>query len=222
MIKAVLFDLDGTLVNSLKDLATGVNHTLAYYGYPVHAVDKYRYFAGDGIPKMIERALPENSRSREIIEKCRDTFLLYYGEHYADYTAPYIGVPETVSALKAMGIKLAVVSNKAQAMADIVVSKLYPKTFDIVAGKRENYNTKPDPALTLEIIKELSLKPCECLFCGDSGMDMQTAVRCGAVGVGVLWGFRTREELLDSGAEFLIDKPESILKIVKDYPNVKL
>lgn len=222
MIKAVLFDLDGTLVNSLKDLATGVNHTLAYYGYPVHAVDKYRYFAGDGIPKMIERALPENSRSREIIEKCRDTFLLYYGEHYADYTAPYIGVPETVSELKAMGIKLAVVSNKAQAMADIVVSKLYPKTFDIVAGKRENYNTKPDPALTLEIIKELSLKPCECLFCGDSGMDMQTAVRCGAVGVGVLWGFRTREELLDSGAEFLIDKPESILKIVKDYPNVKL
>lgn len=222
MIKAVLFDLDGTLVNSLKDLATGVNHTLAYYGYPVHAVDKYRYFAGDGIPKMIERALPENSRSREIIEKCRDTFLLYYGEHYADYTAPYIGVPETVSELKTMGIKLAVVSNKAQAMADIVVSKLYPKTFDIVAGKRENYNTKPDPALTLEIIKELSLKPCECLFCGDSGMDMQTAVRCGAVGVGVLWGFRTREELLDSGAEFLIDKPESILKIVKDYPNVKL
>lgn len=220
MIKAIIFDLDGTLVNSLADLAGSMNFVLNKNGFPIHNEEKYRYFVGDGIPKLVERALPEDNRDAETQKKCLKEFLLYYAEHFYDFTVSYDGIPETVNALKQAGFIIAVVSNKAQNMALKVVEKIFVDIFDLVAGKREGYPAKPDPALTLKVMEELGVKPEECVFVGDSGMDMRTAVNCGSVPVGVLWGFRTENELRENGAEYLLSHPCQLIDLVKEINNV--
>lgn len=215
MIKAVLFDLDGTLADSLEDLAVSTNYALDTLGFPVHKTEEYKYFVGDGIPKLIERALPEGEGRPEILQKTLDAFMAYYKMHYYDNTHAYNGILCLLRQLKHSGIKIAVISNKAQEMAEKVVHKLFGDMFDAVAGKREGYLPKPDPTLTLEVIAGLGVSPGECVLAGDSGMDMAAAVNCGAVPVGVLWGFRTKEELLQNGAEYLAEKPENIFEIIK-------
>lgn len=214
MIKAVLFDLDGTLVNSLADLADSTNYTLSLMGFPPRETEEYKYLVGDGIPKLIERALPEGEKSEENLRRCLEIFMKRYGEHYCDKTAPYGGVIPLLADLKKRGMKLAVISNKAQEMADRVVKSLLGGVFDVVAGKREGYPAKPDPALTLEVIRELSVKPQECVLAGDSGMDMAAAKNAGAVGVGVLWGFRKKDELEKNGAVYTVSFPAEISDII--------
>ncbi len=217
MIKAVLFDLDGTLVNSLEDLAISSNFALLQFGFPTHKTEKFKYFVGDGMPKLIERVLPENRRDNDTKQKVLEVFLKHYAEHFADNTYAYNGICELLEKIKELGIKIAVVSNKAQKPAEEVVGKLFKTdTFDIICGKREGYKAKPDPALTLEVIKELNVTPKECLFVGDSGMDMAVAKNAEAVGVGVLWGFREKTELLENGADYTVDKPSEILHIIKE------
>ena len=213
MIKAVLFDLDGTLVNSLEDLANSTNFALCSMGFPCHETAKYNYLVGDGIPKLIERALPEGAKTPENKKKCLDIFMAHYREHYHDKTYAYKGIAELLAALKKNGFKIAVVSNKAQEMAQKVVEKLFGNLFDAVAGKREGFATKPDPALTLEIVKELG-EPYNCVLIGDSGMDMAAAVNGGLLPIGVLWGFRTKEELINNGAAYTVSSPDEILKII--------
>ncbi len=216
MIKAVLFDLDGTIANSLKDLANAVNFALSHENFPLHEVEEFKMFVGDGMPKMIERALPEEHRDAETVERMLNYCLEHYSVHYADYTSSYEGVPELISELKKMGLIIAVVTNKMQEMADIVVSKLYGDTFEKVFGKREGVPAKPDPTMALLAMEELGVKPCECVFIGDSGMDVLTGVRSGALPVGELWGFRGEEELKENGAKYIISKPCELIDIIKE------
>lgn len=216
MIKAVLFDLDGTLVNSLYDLADASNYALTVKGYPTHETEKYKYFVGNGMPNLMERILPSEERSAEKINELLDIFLGYYKEHYLDKTVVYEGIIPLLKALKAQGITVGVVSNKADGMTQLIIEKLLDGYFDIVQGKLEGFLPKPDPALTLLVMSKLGVKPDECIFIGDSGMDAALGVNCGAVPVGALWGFRTKEELIENGAEYTIDNPLTLLDILKD------
>ncbi len=216
-VKAVLFDLDGTLVNSLCDLADSVNFALTEYGFPTHETEKFKYFIGDGMAKLIERVLPEDKRDDETLNEVLDTFMDRYRSHFADKTVAYGGIAELVKALNKQGFKLAIISNKAQEMAVEVVDKvLSGLAFDIVCGKREGYPTKPDPTLTLEIIEELGVKPEECVFIGDSGMDMAVAKNAKVKSIGVLWGFREKKELRENGADYIVSSPDEILGIINN------
>ncbi len=216
MIKAVLFDLDGTLADSLIDLADGVNRAISSKGFPTHDVEAFKYFVGDGIPKMIERALPEGNRDADTVNEIKDIFLPYYAAHYADNTYAYHGMPELVNKLKEQGFIIAVVTNKEQHMANEVVKSLYGDVFDLIFGKRDGIPAKPDPTAALLAMKELGVTPDECVFIGDSGMDVATAVNSGAVPVGELWGFRKEDELLANGARYIISQPNELLHIIED------
>ncbi len=216
MIKAVLFDLDGTLVNSLEDLAASTNYALKTLGFPTHKTEKFKMFVGNGMPKLIERALPEDSRDEATKEKALKIFMDHYRVHYKDKSYVYDGMAEVVGSLKKAGFKTAVISNKAQEMTDEVVSKLLGDKFDAVCGKREGYPTKPDPTLTLEVMSNLGVNPSECVFIGDSGMDCKTAVNSGCIGIGVLWGFREKQELLENGASYIAEKPERLIDIINE------
>lgn len=217
MIKAVLFDLDGTLVNSLDDLANAGNYALSLFGFPTHETEKYKHFVGNGMRNLVFRILPEDKRSDETIDKVHTEFLKYYKLHSMDNTCVYDGIKELIIALKEKNIKIAVVTNKAHGPATEVVNATLPNTFDCVFGQRPEIPTKPDPTLTLMAIKKLGVTPAECIFIGDSGMDVKTGVNCGAVPVGVLWGFRLAEELLENGAKHLINKPNELLEIIDLY-----
>ncbi len=217
LIKAVLFDLDGTLANSLFDLAFATNRALKMHGFQEHPVDSYKYFVGDGIPKMIERALPENARDAAILEKVKKDFTDYYKDHHSDRTKTYDGVPELLKKLKEMGLILAVVTNKAEPLARQLVSGLLgEKTFDAVNGQREGIPNKPDPTLALLTMEELCVKPNECVFIGDSGMDVLTGVNSGAYPVGELWGYRGEAELKANGAKVIINEPMELISVIKE------
>lgn len=220
MLKAILFDLDGTLVNSLEDLADATNLALSTHGFPTHDTEKYRYFIGNGMQNLIEVTLPENSRDDATRQKVFETFFEYYSNHFADKTKAYEGIKEVLTSLKEQGYKLAVISNKVQEMTSIVVNKsVGNNVFDAVYGKRENYLPKPDLALTLEVIKELGVKPENCVLIGDSGMDAKTAVNVGCECIGALWGFRTEEELRFNGAKYIAKEPAEILECIKEIEN---
>ena len=216
MIKAVIFDLDGTLVNSLEDLGDSTNFALKKGGFPTHETEDFKYFVGDGMPKLIERALPENKRDSETVKLTLDIFMSYYREHYVDKTIPYEGILPLLEDLSKKDIITAVVSNKVQEMALTVTNKLLGNGFKIVCGKQEGYPAKPDPTLTLKVINDLGVTPKECLFVGDSGMDMAVAKNAKCTAVGVLWGFRGEEELLSHGADYVINKPQLILRILEN------
>ncbi len=214
MIKAVIFDLDGTLVDSLGDLCDSTNFALRKFGFPDHEKKEYKYLVGSGIANLIEQALPKNARGTEKQQMVFDEFMSHYREHFLDTTKPYENILEALKQLKEAGIKLAVVSNKADEMTVKVVSKLFTDEFSIVTGKKANYPVKPDPTLTLEIIKQLGATPNECAFVGDSGVDMATAKNAGCIAVGVLWGFRLREELEENGADYLLHNPSQIAPFI--------
>lgn len=216
MIKAVLFDLDGTLVDSLQDLADSTNFALEGLRFPTHETEKYKHFVGDGIPKLIERALPKDAKTEENKRACLELFMARYREHYFDKTDAYDGIKNLLSALRSKGFKIAVISNKAQEMAEKVADKVFGDIFDVVAGKREGYKTKPDPALTLEVVKELGVSPENCVLIGDSGMDMAAAAGAKIIGIGVTWGFREKLELLQNGAKYIAETPAQILDIIKE------
>ncbi len=214
MIKAVIFDLDGTLVNSLADLAESTNFALKEMGFVVHETEKYKYFVGDGMKKLIERALPQDSNDDETVEKTLNIFLNHYGSHYVDKTVTYDGILSLLEKLFGK-YKMAIVSNKNEEMALTVADKLLGDKFQTVCGKREGYPAKPDPTLTLKVIDELGAKPHECLFVGDSGMDMAVAKNAGCVAVGVDWGFRTVKELIVNGADYIVHTPEDIFGVIE-------
>lgn len=219
MIKAVIFDLDGTLVNSLEDLAISTNYALKTFGFPTYEIEKYKYFVGDGMQKLIERVIPEENRNAKTQSKVFDCFYEYYSGHYLCKTYAYEGIECVLDTLKNYGIKIAVVSNKADQMAKVVVEKIFGNRFCLVAGKKQRYPPKPDPKLTLEVIDILGVKPSECAFVGDSGMDMAVAGNSGCIAVGATWGFRTVDELKQNGAKFLLNTPNEIIKLVEDINN---
>lgn len=214
MFKAVIFDLDGTLADSVKDLANGVNYVLNEHGFPMRPPENYRYYAGDGIPKMIARALPQEAATPENIEKIKQGFFAYYNVHYNDNTVSYSGLPEMIDKLKQHGVKVAVVTNKAQPFAEKVVRKLYGDRFEIICGLVDGMPAKPDPTAALSVMKKLGVTPKECAFIGDTAMDIKTGVNTGAYPIGVLWGFREREELVQAGAKKLAENAEQLLNLL--------
>ena len=215
MIKAILFDLDGTLVNSLEDLADSSNYALSKLGYEIHQTEKYKYFVGDGMMKLMERILPENKRTKENIDEIFQVFIDYYKEHFCDKTYAYKGIGELLINLKQEGFKIAVISNKIHNMTITVVERIFGHIFDCVFGKMEGYPPKPDAQLTNHLIEELGVKNNECVVVGDSGMDMAVARNAKCIGIGVLWGFRKKDELIDSGADFTAENTKDLYDIIK-------
>lgn len=213
----VIFDLDGTLINSLDDLAASANHVLRRRGYPEHELLSYRRFVGNGITKLIERALPADARSEENVAEVREEFVAYYSLHKADFTKPYDGIPALLGELKRKGIRLAVASNKFHAATVELVSHYFGTGFfDFVYGQRDGVPPKPDPQVVFDILREAGVGKSETLYVGDSGVDMRTALNAEVCSVGVTWGFRGREELLETGARHIVDRPEEIMQIVKN------
>ncbi len=213
--KAVIFDLDGTLVNSLQDLADSVNTVLTGYGYPVHPLEAYRIMVGNGIQKLIERALPAQSLET-IAEKALEKFKKIYAIHQLDKTVPYEGMADLLGQLKQKHIPLAVCTNKHDEAAKEIIGTLFAEhTFTEIIGDLPGLPRKPDPKKVLMIAQNLSIKPAEIVYIGDSSVDMQTAVRAGMLPVGVLWGFRSKKELLENGAELLLIRPADLLDKVE-------
>ncbi|MGN0035728.1 MAG: HAD family hydrolase [Bacteroidaceae bacterium] len=211
MKRLVIFDLDGTLLNTIADLATSTNHALQLYGYPTHPTEAYRFFVGNGINKLFERALPADARTESHILRIREAFLAHYDLHNADLSRPYPGIPALLEHLQAQGIRLAVASNKYQSATEKLVRHFFPAIrFTAVFGQREHIPTKPDPCTVEEIIRMAGVGRDEVLYVGDSGVDMQTALNAGVEAVGVTWGFRPKEELQAFHPAHIVDHPAEI------------
>lgn len=215
MKKLVIFDLDGTLLNTIADLAAATNQALKHYGYPTHDVDAYRFFVGNGINKLFERALPETERTEENILKIRSQFVPYYDAHNADLSRPYPGISELLLTLQQKGIMTAVASNKYQAATRKLIAHYFPEiNFVEVLGQREGIPAKPDPSIVQDIIAKAGVKNEEVLYVGDSDVDMQTAHHAGVAAVGVAWGFRPRTELEELRPAYIIEKAEELLSLL--------
>jgi phosphoglycolate phosphatase len=218
VIKAVLFDLDGTLLNTLDDLADAANYALAARGYPVHPVEAYKYFVGNGVITLMERILPPERNNKEEIDAALEIYLPYYKAHSADKTAPYDGVNPLLSALAELGVKRAVVTNKPNDQALEVISRYFGEaSFGAVCGNIPGLPPKPDPETALKALCLLGASPEEALFLGDTKVDMLTAKNAGATPIGALWGFRSREELSGHGAARIIERPLELLDIIKEF-----
>jgi phosphoglycolate phosphatase len=211
--RAVLFDLDGTLLNTLQDVAGSVNNGLAKLGFPQHTTEAYKTLIGEGRDVLVRRALPAEHRDDTTAQKLLDLVNADYAIHWADHTCPYPGIPELLDDLTAKAIKITVLSNKADDLTNMCVTKLLSRWhFALVAGSRPFVPNKPDPAGTLQIAKQLDINPAEFLYLGDSDIDMKTAVGAGMYPVGAGWGFRSEKELLSAGAKVVIKKPQELLK----------
>ena len=212
--KALIFDLDGTLLNTIDDLGDSANHVLCKLGFPTHTTDEYKYFVGNGIPKLIERCLPQDKQ--EYKEQALVMFKEYYALHSEDKTAAYDGIPELLKFARERGMKLGVITNKAHDIAQQVVPHfLGDGVFDYIRGLDDKIKAKPCPDGALDVADKLGVNPSEVLYIGDSGVDMQTAVNAGFIPCGVLWGFRTENELRDNGAKYIAHEPSDILEILK-------
>lgn len=214
---AVIFDLDGTLLDTLQDIADSVNDTLAEYRLPQHTVSTIRYFVGDGARNLMARALPEDRRDKENIDKALRDYRSRYAQLWNVKTRPYEGIGYMLTALQNRKIKLAVLSNKPDEDTRKCVAEFFPNwRFDVVLGAREGVPLKPDPTAAIELARMLQLPPHSILFLGDTRMDIETASAAGMFPVGALWGFREREELERAGAKALIAHPIDLLKIMDD------
>ena len=211
MKKLIIFDLDGTLLNTIDDLAMATNHALAENGYPTHAVEAYNLFVGNGINKLFERALPEEARTPENVLRIRASFIPFYDVHKRDLTRPYDGIPELLKLLHNNGLQLAIASNKYQLATEKLVNYYFAETrFVAVFGQRDNVPIKPDPTVVEDIRRLANAEQAETLFVGDSGVDMLTAQHAGVTAVGVTWGFRSAEELRTYNPDYLVAKPDEI------------
>ena len=208
MIKAVIFDLDGTLLNTLEDLANASNFALRSCGYNEHPIKDYIRFVGSGRYILMKRILPE------AIEKVLKLFDEYYGEHMHDTTKPYDGIYELIKELKIKNIKLAVVSNKPDEFAGETVNRYFGNDFEITYGQRPNHAVKPDPKTVYEVMEYLNVTKEECIYVGDSDVDMKTAQNAGVKSIGVAWGFRGEEELKSAGADYIIRTPQELVNLL--------
>ena len=212
-VRAILFDLDGTLLNTLADIADSMNRALMENGLQAHGLDAYKYFVGDGVKTLARRA---TGFREELVPQVLNAYQAYYAAGCQNKTRPYEGVREILSTLKSMGLKLCVFSNKPHRDTLHVTAHYFPDMkFDAVRGQMENVPVKPDPTGALEIARELDIPPANFLYVGDTGVDMACANAAGMVPVGVLWGFRTREELAENNARHIIASPRELPGLVK-------
>ncbi len=212
---AVIFDLDGTLLDTLKDLGDAMNRVLKAHGWPEHPESAYKKFVGNGATRLIERAVPGDARTPEVIKECLREFLDDYSQNWAVNTKPYPGIPELLEGLQGHQIIMSVLSNKIHDFTLMCVNRFLPSfTFAQVLGEREGIPKKPDPAGALEIVQETGIPAEKTLYVGDTAIDMQTARAAGMFAVGVLWGFRERDELEENGADALVERPEEIMGLI--------
>jgi phosphoglycolate phosphatase len=213
VLAGILFDLDGTLLDTLEDLADSTNRCLARLGLPDQPVDAYRYFVGDGLGNLARRALPAERREPTTIQALQELISRDYHEHWADKTLPYEGIAGLLDGLAARGVPMAVLSNKPHPFTvDMVRHFLGSWKFAAVLGARDTHPRKPDPAAALEASAAMGLASARVLYAGDTRTDMETARNAGMFAVGVLWGFRPRAELEESGAQALVSRPAQLLQ----------
>lgn len=213
--KAVCFDLDGTLLDTLDDIAYCTNKILSERGYPLYDVDRFRNFVGDGTKMLMKRVLPAEAQNEILIEECRKDFENTYRSCWKRKTIPYQDIPELLDALTKLELKLTVLSNKPQEFTVLTVDHILPDwTFDVILGQREGVPKKPDPAGMEEICEQLRIPSEDFLYLGDTATDMKTAIAAGCYPVGVLWGFRTEKELRDNGAQVIIKNPLDLLNLI--------
>lgn len=207
-----IFDLDGTIADTIQDLAEAVNYGLCEMGYPEHNLTEYKQFVGNGAKKLCYRALPDDKKSEA--DRLHELFSAYYGEHFLDNTALYPHIHETLTKLAENGVTLAVATNKPQDFAREIAKKLLPDVeFSAVLGGCDERPKKPDTAIIREILTPLL--PCEKIFMiGDSNVDIQTAKNAGITSIGCAWGFRGRQELTEAGADYIIDTADEITEII--------
>jgi phosphoglycolate phosphatase len=218
--KLVIFDLDGTLVNSVQDLGVAVNTSLEKMGLPTHDMDKFKHFVGNGIRKLCERSLDSNNQHR--VDELFTLFNEYYGTHYAVHTKVYPNVLELLEYLQQNGVKIAVASNKAEKFTTQIVTDLLPNVkFDSIKGQVETRDKKPSPDIVFDTLKELGVSSEDAIIVGDSNVDIQTAKNSGLKSVGCLWGFRDYLELSQAGADYIISDPLEIENIVINNTSLK-
>ncbi len=214
MKKLIIFDLDGTLLNTIADLAQSTNHALNALGYPTHDEASYKFMVGNGINKLFERALPEGEKTEENVLRVRAQFIPYYDCHNADRSRPYPGITELLEQLQSQHTLLAVASNKYHAATTKLIAHYFPQIrFAAVYGQREGIATKPDPTIVADILHDTGVQPEDVLYVGDSAVDMQTALNAGVTACGVTWGFRPRTELEALNPAYIVDQASDILKI---------
>ena len=217
MYQHVIFDLDGTLLNTIEDLADASNWVCRNHGWPTHSVEEYKYFVGNGMTQLVLRFSPPEWHSPEGLAIILREFMTYYDAHKADKTAAYAGMPEAVARMKEAGVSLAVLSNKADQMAGPVVEHYYPGLFPLVQGALDGVPTKPDPTLLHKLMGRMGATKADTLFVGDSNVDIKTAKNGGLTSCGVLWGFRTRAELEEEGASIIVETPQELVQAVLDH-----
>lgn len=212
-IKTIIFDLDGTLLDTLGDLGDAVNAALQEKGYPMRTDDEIRNFVGNGVATLMRRAVPEGT-AQDTVETCLARFRAHYDKHMMNRTAPYAGIPALLQELKAKGIVMGVLSNKYDPAAKALTAHYFPGDITQTFGERTGVARKPDPAAVLEMLQILGAERETTLYVGDSDVDMQTAGNARLFAVGVTWGFRSREALEAAGADALVDHPSDILKLL--------
>ena len=211
----IIFDLDGTLINTISDLGQACNYALSACGFPTHKIEDYPRLVGNGVNKLIERTLPQEHRNEETVLRLREYFVPYYDEHNCELTCPYDGIIELLQTLKEEGHTLAVASNKYQAATEKIVAHFFPGVFDVVLGERENVARKPDPQIVWDIIESLE-DASEMLYVGDSLVDAETAKAAKIPFVACTWGFCTEEQLASANPDYMVQHPIEILTIVED------
>lgn len=213
--KVAVFDLDGTLLDTTRDLALAVNHTLAVFGMPQLPQDQVIAYTGNGIARLMEQSVPAGT-PRDVWERAFDEFKRYYGAHALDHTEPYPGIPECVAALRAEGLGVAVVSNKADFAVQKIIDARMPGCFDAVLGECEarGIRRKPAPDMVLAVLDQLDAARDGLVYIGDSEVDVATAAACACPCVSVSWGFRSREELVVAGATRIVDTPDELRRVL--------
>lgn len=216
MKKLVLFDLDGTLINSIDDLADSTNYALQQCGLPLHTVDEYKYFVGNSVDPLIRRALPEEEKeNQELFDRVKKIYLSHYAAHSKDKTRPYPGISDLLSRCNKAGVLVAVVSNKPDDITADVVRYYFPQIhFAATMGPKEGIPKKPDPAGVREVLRITGIALEDALYVGDTWVDMQTAQNSGVQSCGVLWGFRTRQELVENHADFIAANAAELAEII--------
>lgn len=218
MARTVIFDLDGTILDTIEDLAAAGNWVCRQNGWPEHSAEDFKSMVGHGIPNLVSRFIPDNRRSPLLIATALSQFTGYYGAHNMEKTAPYPGIPAMLERLCAQGVQMAVYSNKADEFSREIVEHYFPGVFRLVRGKVSGVPVKPDPAGVRQVLAELGAESAGTLFVGDSSVDIRTGHNAGMKTCGVSWGFRSRESLEEAGADYMADTAEELMSVILDAP----
>ena len=214
MYTNVIFDLDGTLLNTIEDLADAGNWVCRSHGWPTHTVEEYKRYVGNGMTKLASRFIPEDRRTPQGIAAVLEEFMTYYNAHKEDKTAPYPGIGELLARLRGAGVRTAVLSNKAHSLVPAIIEGYFPGMFDFIQGALDGAPVKPDPTLLRRLMRDMGAPPESTLFVGDSNVDVRTAKNGGLTSCGVLWGFRSRAELEAEGADYIVDAPQALAELI--------